>query len=434
MQPNRSSSDSDCSGQTGRYAQALATGRAGLSAGHQPAVALTALALICGLLQGCAIPTNWRAYYSPSPSGENIAFISSSDVYLVVPAEPISLGSSAHLHVRGLDGRELLAGTACDLDYPKWSRDGAWLAYHNGGKLKLWEARTGRFSTLGDEQSAEPDGFRSQGNVVWMEDGLLRCFGQSNQVWQFNPVSGQGVRLFDPGLDWSGLGAANIKLAPSGRLCAKLDRGGTTLVEVETGKEVSPLLPGYVQWSPTGRWCLLKDFRLNDPARNSRLSLYSVESRTLKELTELLPLRKVPATYRMFGATDWSADESRFISGLFWADERRTDRHVLCQVEPWAAVCLEDEFGSDLEAVSISPSGQFVAFEQRGKERGLYVAEIVSADDGKMTLGKLVRVWESLRFHAWFWSPTAPEIVVAAGDGFQKIKVAVVGKTTSAER
>jgi hypothetical protein len=51
-----------------------------------------------------------------------------------------------------------------------------------------------------------------------------------------------------------------------------------------------------------------------------------------------------------------------------------------------------------------------------------------------MTLGKPVRVWKSMRFDAWFWSPAAAEIMVAAGGRFQKVQLAANSETTSAEK
>lgn len=352
-----------------------------------------------------------------------MAYVTCDDLNFVVPAEPVSLGSTAYLEVRGLDGREALVGQASDLDAPSWSRDGEWLAFSYGGQLRLWNARTGKVSAPSAQGPGGPAGFISVKGWTWTESGVLRWLGRSNHVWQFDPATGKGVRLSGYGTGWSGQSAARLSLSPTGRLCAKQERGGTELVEVNTGEVVSPELPGFVRWSPVDRVCLLKDIRLDDPSRNDGLYVYATESRALKEVTDLLPLPDAPKTYRMFSETGWSADGSRFICRLQWATDSRIQGHLLCQVEPWSALNLERELAAEIQNVRLAPSGQFLAFERKGRERGIHVAEILATAEGGLALGKSARVWPSLWFHDWFWSPVAPEIVVAKGNQFHRVGV-----------
>ncbi len=176
-----------------------------------------------------------------------------------------SLGSPQRICVRNADGTgfAVLSNTLSEDFGPVWSRDGSQIAFStfNPGFqtfLSIMNADgTGRFSLLGIAGAANPD---------WHPDGWTLVFEQVNSIWNFNRLTGTGLRLTNATGDF------RPRYSPDGsKIVFQSGRDGQSEIYVmnadgsgQTRLTNNPALDTAPAWSPDGTKILFTSLR-DDP-------------------------------------------------------------------------------------------------------------------------------------------------------------------------
>jgi hypothetical protein len=309
---------------------------------------------------------------------------------------------------------------ASNIATPVWSPDERWLAFPSRWYLVVAGTQDGRLKTVWEGDV---------GSVAWTKAGLLRYVSLPDEVWQYDPVGGERKLLLRLGFTLSqffkdhGELAARSRISRSGRLVAAVTGSKIVFFDLDRAQPIRSIpnpawrerdglnLTGHLTWSNSERRCRFT--HLADDGRH--LTLYDLDQNTRVDLgSRLVPDGRADRWLSFALEEDcWSADDRFFIAQVL----SRDTRHYICQLEPWSAVCLEDQFGGRLRTEKLSPGAEFIAFTREFENVGIFVAALQTNVNGALRLGPAARVWSSGRAN-WFWSPRQPQLLVSQEDKF----------------